>query len=113
MTNTRTHVSVGPGVADVLRHHNGWSRSAEQLLPMLSSACCTCCSDAIEVQMRYASVTESVISEYRARAQRWATFQLGELAASCGPSPGQYTGHVAYGSPARELDHHEDEHDPT
>jgi nucleotide-binding universal stress UspA family protein len=69
------------------------------------------CADAMEAQMRYANVNESVISEYRTKAERRATSQLSELAASCGLSPGQYTGHIAHGSPARQINHLEGEHD--
>jgi nucleotide-binding universal stress UspA family protein len=70
------------------------------------------CADATEGQMRYAGVAESVISGYRAAAERLATPQLAELASSCGLSPDQYIGHVVHGGPARELDHHEKEHAP-
>jgi nucleotide-binding universal stress UspA family protein len=70
------------------------------------------CTDAVEVQMRYASVTESVITDYRARTHRWASQQLRELAASCGLSPSQYTGQIAHGNPAGQILQHEEEHDP-
>lgn len=70
------------------------------------------CSDALEAQLRYADVTEPVISEYRANAERRATRQLSELVDACGLAPDQHSQHVVHGSPAWELIRHAKEYDP-
>jgi nucleotide-binding universal stress UspA family protein len=70
------------------------------------------CSDAMEAQMRYASVNDAVIGQYRTSVERKANKQLVELAEKCGLSTDDYTKSVSHGVPGHQIVEQEEVFDP-
>jgi nucleotide-binding universal stress UspA family protein len=70
------------------------------------------CSDAMEAQMRYASVNDSVVAQYRANSERQAKIKLTQLAQECELGADQYDGVITHGIPVREVMRFEEEFQP-
>jgi nucleotide-binding universal stress UspA family protein len=70
------------------------------------------CSDAMETQMRYASVNDALVQQYRTNSEHQAHREMEQLARDCDLKPDEYVGIVSHGRPVHEVIDWEERHQP-
>jgi nucleotide-binding universal stress UspA family protein len=78
-------------------------RMSQEIAPDAHITLLHVCSDAMEAQMRYASVSETVVARYRASAEQRATIRLDQLALDCGLQTDTFMGLVVHGIPIHKV----------